>query len=154
MTVLDVMAKSPAVATMETAIGEIARMMAEQDCGAIPVVESKDAPKPIGIITDRDIVIRLVAEGKNPLDAQARDAMTNSVATVSPGMSLEVAANVMEQNQVRRVPVVDDNGNIIGIVSQADIALNAPEQTAELLREVSEDENLASGEPMSGSYSG
>ncbi len=148
------MAKSPAIATMETPISEIARMMAEQDCGAIPVVESKDAPKPVGIITDRDIVVRLVSEGKNPLESVARDAMTNGVATVSPGMSLEVAANVMEQNQVRRVPVVDDNGSVIGIVSQADIALNAPDQTAELLREVSEDEDLASGEPISGSYSG
>lgn len=154
MNVLDIMAKSPAVCTPDTALPEVARMMVEHDCGAIPVVESAESPRPVGVITDRDIVVRLVAEGRCPLEAAAKDAMTESVTTVSPQMSLAECAEVMERHQVRRVPVVDESGKIIGMVSQADIALNAPPQdTAEMLREISEEDALEESKPMGGAYS-
>jgi CBS domain-containing protein len=154
MNVSEIMAKSPAVCTPDTPIHDVARSMVEHDCGAIPVVESQDTPRPVGVITDRDIVVRLVAEGRNPLDARAADAMTEGIATVSPDMSLEACAQVMEQNQVRRVPVVDEVGVVIGIVSQADVVLNArPDQTAELLEAVSEEEELTEKIPMGGAYS-
>ena len=140
-TVLDIMAKSPARCTPETPLGHVAKLMADFDCGAIPVVRSEEAPQPLGIITDRDIVIRLVAENRNPLEATARDAMTEQVVTVRPDQSLQEVADAMEENQVRRIVVVDENGALVGIVSQADVALNSPREViAEVLQEVSEDE--------------
>lgn len=153
--VQDVMAKSPAICTPETPIPQIARMMVEHDCGAIPVVDSQENPLPIGIITDRDIVVRLVAEERCPLEAVARAAMSDGVATVSPMMSMEEAAEVMERHQVRRVPVVDEAGKVIGVLSQADVVLNtSAEDAAELLREVSEEESLLKDQmPMGGAYS-
>ncbi len=156
MTVQDIMAKSPAVATPETAIHEVARMMVDHDCGAIPVVEGQETPKPVGIITDRDIVVRLVATGKNPADATARDAMTEGAATVAHDQSLEAALQVMEQNQIRRVVVVNEAGVVVGIVSQADVALNvSAAQSGELLQELSEEEApLSDKMPMGGAYSG
>ncbi|MBC8104891.1 MAG: CBS domain-containing protein [Cytophagales bacterium] len=153
--VLDIMTKSPAVCMPDTPLADVARMMVEHDCGAVPVVGSQSDPMPLGIVTDRDIVVRLVAEGRCPLDHAAKDAMSQSVATVHGTDSLDQAAQVMEENQVRRVPVIDEQGHIIGIVSQADIALNATDQqTADVLREVSEDEELLTRVPMGGTYSG
>ena len=155
MTVLDVMAKSPAVCTPDTSLVEVARMMKTHDCGAIPVVESQAAPRPVGVITDRDIVIRLIAEGKCPLEAFARDAMTEGVATASSGMSLDTVAQIMEQYQVRRVPVVDEEGKVIGMVSQADLALNvAPDKVGEVLKVVSDEASSDADSPMGNDYSG
>lgn len=156
MTVLDVMAKSPAVCTPDTSLVEVARMMKTHDCGAIPVVESRDAPRPVGVITDRDIVIRLIAEGKCPMEATARDAMSEGVTTASSDMTLEAVAQIMEQYQVRRVPVVDEDGKVIGIVSQADLALNvAPDKAGEVLKVLSdEDSPNAENSPMGNDYSG
>ncbi len=156
MTVLDVMAKSPAVCMPSTPIAEVAKMMAEHDCGAIPVVQSQDDPTPIGIITDRDIVVRLLAEGNNPLDATARDAMSEGLVTATSDLSLEAVGELMETNQVRRIPVVDENKKVIGVVSQADLALSvSPSEAGNVLQAVSEDE--ADNEekmPLGGAYSG
>lgn len=152
MQVIEIMAKSPALCLTDTPLGEVARMMVEHDCGAIPVVESRDAPRPVGVITDRDIVVRVIAQGRNPLEATASEGMTNGVATVTPAMSLEECATVMEEHQVRRVPVVDEEGKVIGIVSQADIVLNASSQeAANVVREISEEEDST---PISGDYAG
>lgn len=93
-------------------------LMVEHDCGAIPVVEDERNRKPVGIVTDRDITCRTVAEGKNPLEMTVGDCMTGSCATVSQKDDVEDCCRIMEENQVRRVPVVDDGG----IVAQADIA--------------------------------
>ena len=155
MNVLDIMAKSPAVCTPDTPLSEVARMMVDHDCGAIPVVESRETPRPVGVLTDRDIVVRLVAEGQNPLDRTAGDAMSDSVASVPSDASLEECTRVMEDNQIRRVIVVGEDGTVIGMVSQADIALNAAPQTvAGVLREVSEEEELNSERaPLGGAYS-
>ena len=153
--VLDIMTKSPAVCDPETGLTEVARMMVEHDCGAVPVVTSRSEPTPVGIITDRDIVIRIVAEGHSPAEHVARDAMSASVATVHGSDSLQTALRVMQENQVRRVPVINEQGHVIGIVAQADIALNATsDQTADVLREVSEDEDEMRSVPMGGTYSG
>ena len=156
MTVLDVMAKSPALCLPTTPLEDVARMMLDHDCGAIPVVEDLNAPRPVGVITDRDIVIRVLAKGQCPLEATAEDAMSDGVATASSDMSLDAVALIMEQNQVRRIPVVDAEGKIIGVVSQADLALNAsPDKVGEVLKRVS-DEEVSDEEkaPMGGAYSG
>lgn len=116
----------------------VAKMMVDNDCGCIPVVENSSSNKPLGIVTDRDICCRTVAEGKNPLDLKARDVMTKNVVTVTPETSVEDCCNLMEDNQIRRIAVVDDKGACCGIVAQADIAVNASgSKTAEVVQEVS-----------------
>ncbi|MBX5494819.1 MAG: CBS domain-containing protein [Bryobacteraceae bacterium] len=132
------MTQSPAVVTGDTDLKKVAQLMAECDCGAIPVVESKTNRRPIGVITDRDIVIRTIAEGKDPMDCTARDCMTEDVISVRPEATVDQVIEKMENNQVRRVLVVDRNGKCQGIISQGDIARYAPKREAgELVREVS-----------------
>jgi len=113
-------------------------MMVQNDCGCIPVVENEDSKKPIGMITDRDITTRVVAEGKNPKDLTAKDAMTSEVVSVTPDTSIEDCCNLMEERQIRRIAVVDNSGSCCGMIAQADIANNASEsKTAEVVQEVS-----------------
>jgi len=101
-------------------------------------VDDHDSKMPVGMITDRDITCRVVAQGKNPLDLTAGDAMTSTVVSVTPTTSLEECLNLMEESQIRRIAVVDDGGIICGIVSQADVARNADgAKTAEVVQEVS-----------------
>ncbi len=100
-------------------------MMVDNDCGCIPVVEDNKNQKPVGMITDRDITIRTVADGKNPLEMTVGDVMSKNVITVTDDSSVEECCNLMEKNQVRRVAVVDENGGCCGIVAQADIAIKA-----------------------------
>ena len=133
------MTSDPACCTPDTNLQDVACMMIECDCGAIPVVDNLDSGRVIGMITDRDITCRTVAQGKNPLDLTAGDCMTSDVACVIPGATLQDLERLMESRQVRRVPVIDDSGCCCGIVAQADIARNAPEHdTAEVVREISQ----------------
>jgi CBS domain-containing protein len=139
MTVRDVMTANPAVCMRITGLVEVARQMVACDCGEIPVVDNETAMHVIGVVTDRDIVCRTVAEGRNPADLAAGDCMTSPVVTVTPEASLDVCVNLMEERQVRRVPVVDERGRLIGIVAQSDIARKANRTlTSDLVREVSQ----------------
>jgi len=132
------MTENPTCCTPETGLQEVAKMMVECDCGCIPVVDSADTKMPVGMITDRDITCRVVAQGRNPLELMARDAMTSTVVSVTPDTPLDECLELMEESQIRRVAVVDDNGCLCGIVAQADIAMNADEEkTAEVVQEVS-----------------
>jgi len=138
MKVKDIMTENPACCTTTTSLQETARMMHDYDCGCIPVVEDMDSKKPIGTITDRDITIRTIAHGKNPMEMTAGEIMTTQVVTVTPDTSVEECGNAMEKNQIRRVVVVDENGACCGMVAQADIAINADQDTAaEVVQEVS-----------------
>jgi CBS domain-containing protein len=113
-------------------------MMVQNGCGEIPIVDVND--QPIGVVTDRDIVCRVVAEGKNPAGHTAESCMSQPVVTVSPDDSLEDVVATMERHQIRRVPVADEHGCCTGIVSQADIArAEPPSEVGELVREVSQD---------------
>lgn len=139
MLVKEVMTADPACCISETALQEVAQMMVDHDCGEIPVVESRKTKLPIGVITDRDIVCRTVARGFNPLDLTVGDCMSRPCVTVTPDMSVEECSRVMEENKIRRVPVVDADGSCCGIVALADIALNATKSVAaEVVKEVSE----------------
>jgi CBS domain-containing protein len=138
MIVSEIMTDSPACCTPDTGVQSVAQMMVDNDCGCIPIVEDEENGKPVGVVTDRDIVVRAVAEGKNPLDLTAGDVMTKSVITVTPDMSVEDCCNLMETQQIRRIAVVDDSGSCCGIVAQADIASHADQRkTAEVVQEVS-----------------
>lgn len=135
----DIMSRDIAVCTPETPLQEVARLMVEFDCGAIPIVEDKARRRLIGMLTDRDITCRTVARGRNPLELCARDCVTPDVACVHPDAALDECLHAMEERQVRRIPVVDDQGCCCGIVSQADIARSSPKRkTAELVKEVSQ----------------
>src|SRR5947207_10793927 len=119
--------------------------MIDHDWGEIPVVENKDTKLPIGVITDRDIVCRTVALGLNPLDLTVADCISKPCITVTPDMSVEECSRIMEENRIRRVPVVDAAGCCCGIVALADIALRARRSVAaEVVKEVSEPTSAAS----------
>jgi CBS domain-containing protein len=145
MQVKDVMTSDPACCTPDSMLQRVAEMMVENDCGEIPVVENMASMKPIGVITDRDITCRTVAKGLNPLTMTVSDCMTTPCVTVTPDTSLDDCCRVLEGNQIRRVPVVDEGGACCGIVALADIAKHAPKrETAEVVKEVSEPNNSAS----------
>lgn len=112
---------------------DVARLMAKRDCGEIPLVDENR--KPLGVVTDRDMTCRTVAEGKNPLELAPRDCMSSPVVAVTPETSVDDCCKTMEDNQVRRVPVVDESGACCGMVSQADVAQRgSKEETAEVVR--------------------
>ena len=140
MQVREIMTPDPACCTPDATLREVARMMEQNDCGLIPVVESKESMRPVGTITDRDIAIRAVAAGNDANAMRAADIMTRGVATVRPEMSLEDTFDVMEEREIRRVLVVDDRGRVCGIVAQADIVQSPahPARTNKVIREISE----------------
>src|SRR5262249_49180382 len=122
-----------------TPLPEIAKMLVENDCGAIPIVADAKGLRPIGIVTDRDIACRAVAEGRNASRLTARDCMSSPCLTTGGETSLEDCCRLMEVNGVRRIVVVNESGRCVGIVAQADVARRAPEaKVAEVVRKVSQ----------------
>ena len=137
MKVKEIMTAVPAVCGPDTPIEEVARTMVGRDCGAVPVVAAGDR-QIAGIITDRDIVVRAVAEGRNPMSLTASACMTSPVFTIDENASLDDCTDLMESKKVRRVPVVSSSGALVGIVAQADVARHASRREAgELVRDVS-----------------
>ena len=137
MNVKEIMTPAPAVCRPETPLQEVARTMVSCDCGAIPVVGPSGTGL-VGIVTDRDIVVRGVAEGRNPLSLTAGDCMTTPPITISEDASLDECTDLMEERKIRRVAVIDHSGSLCGIVAQADIARHASRKEAgELVRDVS-----------------
>ena len=138
MIVQSIMTENPACCTTKTPLSDVAKMMLDFDCGEIPVVDDNGSRKPLGVVTDRDIATRAVAKGYNTQDLVASDCMTTPCVTVTSGTSVKAACELMEISQIRRLPVVDANGDICGIVSLADVARSAtPIVTAEVVKEVS-----------------
>ena len=134
----DVMTPDPVCCTAKTSVDEIAKLMLHNDCGEIPIVDTAD--RVIGVVTDRDIVCRVVAQGKNPLGHSAEECMSHSVIVVDEDTPLDEVIATMEKHQIRRVPVVADGGCCVGIIAQADVARTGPErEVAELVREVSQE---------------
>ena len=117
----DIMTDSPAVCTAETTAQDAARMMQDNDCGSLPVVESRDTMKLIGMVTDRDLALRILGRGQGP-STPVLEAMTRNVSSVKLDDDLDAIESVMSGQQVRRVPVVDNNDRVVGIVAQADLA--------------------------------
>lgn len=135
MNVIEVMTRAPACCTRETPLPEVARMMVDHNCGAIPVVDEDQHP--IGVITDRDIVCRSIAIGDNPLEMTAGDVLTPECVTVRTDSTLEQCANVLEHNQIRRAIVVDERGRVVGIIAQADLARRSEILAGEIVAAVS-----------------
>ena len=148
MKVKEIMSKDPACCTRESSLQDVAILMLEHDCGEIPVVDNMQSKRPVGVVTDRDITIRTVALGKNPLELRARDCMSSPAVTVTPETTVDDCCTLMEENQLRRVPVVDESGCCCGIVSQADIARNASNKDAgELVKDVSRQTHQGASRP-------
>lgn len=120
--VKQIMTPSPACCTPDSTARDAATLMRDNDCGSIPVVGDLKGKRLVGTVTDRDLAIRGLAEGRGP-DTPVRDLMTSDPVTCLPEDEVEDVRQVMVQALVRRVPVVDDDGAIVGIVAQADIAL-------------------------------
>jgi CBS domain-containing protein len=137
-TIDSLMTKEPACSTTDKTLRDVAQMMVVNDCGAIPVVESKESMKLVGIITDRDIVCRGIASGKDPARTMVAECMSQPVVSASPDLPLDRCLLLMEDNQIRRVPVVDAEGRCVGLVTQAHIAQHADHhEVARLARDVS-----------------
>jgi len=117
--VRDVMTPNPQCLSEKDTLRDAARIMKEQDTGVVPVVDGK---KVIGLITDRDIVVRCIAEGKNPMDTRVGDAMTKSVRKVKEDATINEVLTMMSSAEIRRLPVVDRNDDLVGIVSIGDVA--------------------------------
>jgi CBS domain-containing protein len=117
--VRDAMTENPRTLTPDSTIVEAARAMRDEDAGIMPVV---DNDRLAGVITDRDIAVRVVAEGRDPNSTSARDAMSDRVVTVDPAQDLDEAMRLMGEHQVRRLPVCEEDGRLVGMLAQADVA--------------------------------
>src|SRR5437764_5562104 len=137
--VRDVMTPTVEVCRPDSELYYAARMMADRDVGAIPVVESTDTMKPIGIITDRDIVVRAIAKRQDAGAMRVRDCMSSGIVKVPQDASLDDCVKLMERHQVRRIVVADESGRCVGIVAQADIARQTGDrETSEWVEAVSQ----------------
>ena len=121
----DVMTSKPRTIEPSTPLEQAARIMRDEDVGALPIVEGD---RLFGMLTDRDIAIRAVADGKDPKATKAQDVASRQVVTVDPEQSLDEALRLMASHQVRRLPVVEEDGRLVGIVAQADAAMEGDER--------------------------
>lgn len=117
----DIMTPHPASVTPTDTIQRVAQLMEEHDCGCLPIVSPQDSHSVLGVVTDRDIALRAVAEGR-PADTPVNEVMTAEPSTVRPDAKLEEVEKAMTDRQVRRIVVVDDTGECVGIIAQADLA--------------------------------
>lgn len=137
MDVRSAMTPNPAACSADTPLREVARLMRDNDCGQIPVVDAER--RPLGVVTDRDIVVRLLADGRDPNAACASDCMSSPAMTIDATRSLADACDLMEAQRVRRLPVVDADGHLCGMVAQADVALHGRDrEMLEVIKQVSE----------------
>jgi CBS domain-containing protein len=133
--VRDVMTARPRCAAPDTPLSQVAQLMETQDIGAIPIL---DGDRLVGMITDRDIVCRAVAKEKDPRGIPSREISSGGIVAAAPDHDLSEALQLMAQHQVRRLPVIDDKNRLVGVVSQADIALQAQDKSVgEMVAEIS-----------------
>lgn len=136
MKIQDVMTQNPRCVTPDMAARDAAQMMKDENVGILPVVDNESSRRLIGVITDRDIALRIVAEGRG-VDTSVSEVMSKSrLATCLPSEDIDTVMDTMAAEQVRRIPIVDERGALVGIVSQADVVLKAnndrkAEQTVE-----------------------
>jgi len=121
----DIMTADPQCVTMQDSATVAARIMRDSDVGIVPVVDDGDSRRLRGVITDRDIALRCVAEGRNG-ECRVAELMTGDLVTVRPDDDLDRVMSLMKSEQVRRIPVVDDGDRLVGIIAQADVALEGP----------------------------
>ncbi len=136
----DVMTRNPVSARPDDTVASVARLMKENDIGPVPIVDDNNSKRLVGIVTDRDLAIKVVAAGRDPQTTPVKEVMTTNVITCRDDDDIETALDAMSTQQLRRIPVVDDGNMLVGIIAQADIAtrMNSPEKTGEVVKEISE----------------
>jgi CBS domain-containing protein len=135
----EVMTSNPVCCLPDDMVADVAELMRSENIGSLPVVENSDTRKLIGIVTDRDLALRIVAEGLDAKSTRVDVVMTRKLVACLASDDLQQALDAMTAHQLRRIPVVDDVDRILGIIAQADVATrgNEPERTAELVAEIS-----------------
>jgi CBS domain-containing protein len=137
----EVMTKNPVCCLPNDSVVKAAQLMKSSDIGAVPIIETEQTKKLVGILTDRDLALKIVAEGRDPQSTKVVEVMTGSVVmTCQSDDDLQKALDLMAEYQMRRIPVIDSDNRIIGIIAQADVAtrLDQPEKTAAMVKEISE----------------
>jgi CBS domain-containing protein len=133
---MDSMTANPCSIDADKSVAYAAKMMKEEDVGLAPIVEGD---RLVGTLTDRDIATRVVAEGRNPETTTAREVASTDLVTIDPQQNLDEALRLMSRHQVRRLPVVEEDGRLVGVLAQADVARDAdPQQTGQMVEEISE----------------
>jgi CBS domain-containing protein len=135
--VRDAMTSNPCTIDADKPVAYAAKMMKQENVGIAPIVEGE---RLIGTLTDRDIVVRVVAEGRDPQSVTAREVSSSAPVTVDPQQDLDEALRLMATHQIRRLPVVEEDGRVVGVLAQADVADEAKaKKTGELVEEISRD---------------
>jgi CBS domain-containing protein len=131
----EIMTSNPSTVQADATVVDAARVMRDDDTGIVPVVENE---RIVATITDRDIAVRLVAEGRDADSVNVREIASTDLVTVDPQQELDEALRLMAQHQVRRLPVVEEDGRLVGIIAQADVARESDDaRTGELVEEIS-----------------
>lgn len=144
----DLMTTHPACCTPQATAQQVAQLMEENDCGCIPVVQDQDSRFLVGVVTDRDLALRAVARGRSP-ETLIEELMTTDVSTVDSEDDVDAVEKLMATQQVRRVPVVDEEGFCVGIIAQADLALDDRATSDEEVGQVVEQISQPSNRPLS-----
>lgn len=133
----DIMTPNPRTCSPQDLSIEPGKIMRDEDVGIVPVVEENQ--KLVGVVTDRDLCLGVVAEGKHPREVKIADCMSEELITCKPEDNVQKAQELMQEYQVRRIPVVDNQGRIVGMIAQADIALKVgkPEEVTETVKNIS-----------------
>ena len=135
----EVMTKDPVCCLPDDMVAKAAQLMKRENIGSIPVIENDQTRKLVGIVTDRDLTLRIVAKGRDANSTKVEAVMTSKVVTCLADDDLQKAMNAMSEHQLRRIPVVDKNNRVVGIIAQADVAMRVdqPEKTAAMVKEIS-----------------
>jgi CBS domain-containing protein len=136
----EIMTKNPVCCLPNDLVTKAAELMKSEHVGSIPVIEDKQSRKLVGILTDRDLTIRIVAEGLDAKSTKVETVMTRKVVTCSAEDDLQKAVDEMSKHQLRRIPVVDEDNKILGIIAQADVVMHFdhPKKAAAMLKEISQ----------------
>ncbi len=121
-TIEKIMTRDPLCCRPDDKVVDCAKLMEHEDVGFVPIVESLDTRKLLGVVTDRDLCMQVIAQGRDPNECTLEELMTDELVSIGPQEELQRALDLMAQNQIRRLPVVDEHGACIGILSQGDVA--------------------------------
>lgn len=136
----EVMTKDPFCCLSNDSVQDAAVIMKKWNIGAVPVTETEQSKKLVGIVTDRDLALKVLVGGLDPKSTKVKAVMTHKVVTCRADDDLQKALNAMAEHQLRRIPIVDDNNTLVGIIAQADVAtrVDQPDATAEMVKEISQ----------------
>jgi CBS domain-containing protein len=134
----DIMTSEVSCCLPDDPVAKVAQIMRDEDVGAVPIVDDLKSKRLQGVVTDRDLVVKILTEGRDPRHTRISEAMTRDVVTCQPDHNIDEALAAMERHQIRRIPIVDSDRRVVGIIAQADVARQTePVTTAEVVKEIS-----------------